>query len=274
MLLKQSFEIYNQAIKEYQPYATVLMFSGGDDSLTAYHVARALEIPIDFIIHVNTRTGIPETTEFVRRFVADSGILYLEGDAGTAYEDYVMRKGFFGLGQKSHSCAYHILKADVWRNQISHHIRNGKRGRNVLMLNGARWQESKNREQNIKDKPIRREKKGRPNIWVNLIHDWSKLDCVNFLADCKTRRNPVTELLHRSGECLCGTMQNQETRREAAFWFPHWGKWLDDLENRVIECGFCWRWGESQPDWITARQNGQMDFGSDWLPMCQNCSRR
>lgn len=265
-LFKRSREIVNQAITEYRPYAIVLMFSGGDDSLSAYHVARAIGIPLSHFLHGVTGTGIPQTTEFARRVGEQSGLHYIEANAGNAYEKYVWRKGFFGRGEEAHKMAYHVLKNEHFEKALSHYIRKGQRGRNILLINGARWQESSNRER-MKTEPIRRGRKGGPNVWVNVINDWTKHDCAQFLRDYE--RNPVTELLCRSGECFCGTMQSQEQRQEAAYWFPEWGKWLDDLEAAVRN-KHGWGWGEPVPGWLKQRKAGQIAMPG-FLPMCHSC---
>lgn len=266
--LEMSREIVNRAIAEYSPYAIVMMFSGGDDSLTAYHVAKTLGIPITHFMHGVTNTGITETTDFARQVGEQSGLKYLEANAGNAFADYVLRKGFFGIGEIAHENAYHILKNQRFVSTLSQHIRNKKRNRNILLLTGARKQES-NRRKLMTMNPVRPDG---PNIWVSMINDWTKLECLEFLDGHK--RNPVTEILHRSGECLCGTMQSLETRREVSYWFPYWGKWLDDLEQDACKRGFCWKWGEDLPPKIKAKKarekairNGQLE----WLPLCQNC---
>lgn len=47
MILENSKEIIEKAITDFKPKAVVLMFSGGDDSLTAYHVAKELGVKLD-----------------------------------------------------------------------------------------------------------------------------------------------------------------------------------------------------------------------------------
>lgn len=266
-----SREIIEKAIRDYQPYAVVVMVSGGNDSLTAYHVARAISAPITHFMHGVTGTGIPETSDFVRQLAEQSGLVYLEANAGSKYERYVMRKGFIGRGEGAHNIAYHILKAEYFKAALSKGIRHGRRGRNILLINGARRQESSNRAKRTGLDPIR---KDGPNIWVNIINEWSKQDCNDYLSGAGVKRNPVTELLCRSGECMCGTMQSQEARKEAAFFYPAWGAWLDDLEHRVNAAGFWWKWGQDVPTEFAMQQNGQMWLSDDWRPMCQSCEWR
>lgn len=271
-LLLQSQEIAQEAISAYNPYAVVLAMSGGDDSMATYYVAKTLGIKIDFILHVNTRTGIQQTTEFVRQFAQSEGIPYIEGDAGTAYRDYVLRKGFFGRGKKAHEFSYHVLKKDPLRRAISANIRQKTRGRNVLLLNGVRIEESDNRAKSFTNKVIRPDNP-KSNIWVNLIHYWSKVQRDDFLAECKAVRNPVTKELCRSGECMCGTMQSQQAREEAAFFFPEWGKELDELEKEVSK-KFPWKWGEEIPkDWQLEKQGQLRLFDRDFQPVCTGCNR-
>jgi len=96
-LLNMSQQIINQAIADYSPYAIVMMFSGGHDSLAAYHVAKILNVPMTHFMHGITGTGIADTTDFARHIAEQSGLTYLEANAGNAYEKYVLRKGFFGI---------------------------------------------------------------------------------------------------------------------------------------------------------------------------------
>lgn len=263
---EKSLAIWKKAVETYKPSAIVIMFSGGNDSLTAFHVAKHLNIPLTHFVHGITRTGIKETTEFARTTGINSGLCYLEADAGTAYEDYVLRKGFFGRGHQAHTFAYHVLKAQPFRKVMSK-IRQRRRDFKIILLNGARADESNNRKHNFIE-PFNRDPAAQNNIWVNLIHDWSKQDCSDFLTDMKARRNPVTELLCRSGECMCGTMQSQEARQEASYWFPEWGQWLDRLEKTVTK-KFPWRWGNAVSKSHLQEIAGQTAL--DFQPTCQSC---
>ena len=124
-LLQKSLEIYREAVALHKPYAVVAAISGGNDSAAAFHVARAIGVKIDFIVHIRTGTGIAETNKFVCDHYSTYGIPFILADAGNAYEKYTMRKGFLGRGHKAHEHAYHILKAGPLRKAISKHIRQG-----------------------------------------------------------------------------------------------------------------------------------------------------
>lgn len=273
-LLKQSKEILGRAIKDHQPYAKVLMFSGGGDSMAALQTCLVLGVKPDYILHVNTRTGIKETTDFVRLYVESIGIPYIEADAGDAYEQYVLRKGFFGVGtgkRSAHSFAYHVLKKAAYRRAISSVIRQRQKGRKVLLINGARVSESENRAKNMADKEIRVDPDMVNNVWVNVIHHWQKSDCQALCGEQRCPVNPVNKELCRSGECLCGTTQSQQVRAEASALYPEWGRWIDDLEARVKQ-KFPWGWGETVPKQWTLEKRGQLRlFDSDFQPMCHSC---
>lgn len=275
-LLQQSKQIYDEAVEKFTPEAVVAMVSGGSDSATAYHVAKQIGADIDYIFHINTGTGIQENTEFVRNYYGNELPTYVEPSAGDAYEKYVKRKGFFGKGWKAHSYAYHVLKAGPLRKELSRHIRKGKKGVNILLLNGARKKESDNRKINLPD-VYNRDPSQAGNIWVNVIHHWSKKECLRYLETMDIERSPVEKTICRSGECNCGTMQTDEDRAEASAVYPDFKEWLDSLEDEVIQT-FPWKWGREQPDWYKQLQYGQTEafgmhkkYDHQFQPMCVGC---
>lgn len=248
---------------EFDPTHIVSMVSGGRDSAASHAVAMELGLKIDLVIHGNTRCGIPQTTEWVRGQHGHAAYGYAEADAGTAYEDYVIRKGFFGKGRPAHGFAYRILKATPFRKVISKEIRQGRRDHRVMLINGARKDESENRKKNLQ--PVRKDPAAPNNLWTNIIHDWTAEDRDDYLQSRNIEINPVAKALCRSGECMCGTMQSKAERVEAAAIYPKWGNWLEDLEAEARRLhGF--GWGEVAP-----KSSSQMRF--DFQPMCTDCGR-
>lgn len=148
-LLLQSKEIFDVAVATYKPKAIVGMFSGGDDSLTMLHVAHELGIKFDAIIHGDTKTGIPETTQFAIKEIEKTGNKLILADAGSSYIDYVMRKGFFGKGNGAHEFSYNILKSNHFNRVVSHELRKGRLNYRVLFINGARRLESERRKKTM-----------------------------------------------------------------------------------------------------------------------------
>ena len=261
-IIESSASVVKAAIDEISPDYIVSMVSGGKDSAASHAIAEELGIKIDLIIHGNTRTGIPETTEFVTDTYGKNGNLVI-ADAGTAYEDYVLRKGFFGKGIAAHGFAYRILKATPFRKVISANLRQRRRGIKIMMLNGARKDESENRKANLQ--VMRSDPSQKGNVWVNIIHDWSQDDRDKYLDSRKVSINPVAEALCRSGECMCGTMQSNPERWEAAAVYPRWGKWLKDLEEEVMALhGF--GWGDPFPKYKRDKRQIEM-----FQPMCKDC---
>ena len=239
ILLKESLEIYEKAVKDYKPKAVILMFSGGDDSLTVYHVLKELGIKIDFVVHGHTGTGIQQTFDFVKKEVDRNKDQLLIADAKDSYLKYVHRKGFFGLGLSAHEMAYHILKIEHFRRIVSQSIRHRRKNFPILFINGARRKESENRMKTMSS-PYKIDPNIMTNIWVNVINEWEKHDCIDYLEGNSIQRNPVSKNLCRSGECMCGTMQTTGDRAEASFFYPEWGKWIDNLEKEVIK-KFHWK---------------------------------
>lgn len=263
-IIDSSASILADAIEQFSPTHIVSMVSGGKDSAASDQIARELGAKIDFVMHGNTRCGIPQTSEFVRSTYGALGE-FVEADAGTAYEDYVLRKGFFGKGIGAHGFSYRVLKATPFRKSISANIRQGKRNVRVLLLNGARKDESENRKAHLET--FRRDPASPNNVWVNLIHDWSQEDRDAYLKSRRTPINPVAIQLCRSGECMCGTMQTMQERGEAKAIYPEWGKWLSSLEAEARRLhGF--GWGEPFPKPQKPPRQGDL-----FQPMCKDCVR-
>lgn len=273
--LKQSLEIYNEAMITFKPFAVIAMVSGGDDSMLLKYVLKELGIEVDFVMHGVTGTGIAETTDFVRQVVANSGDRYLEANAGDAYLKYVMRKGFFGQGNDAHALSYHVLKAQPFRTAVSHNIRMNKAGRFVLFLNGVRVDESDNRADKLGDKIFNIDPAMLKNVWVNILHWWTTKERDKYLADNNLLRNPVAIALGRSGECWCGTTQSQAAALHAAEHFPVWGKWWHNVRKEVT-ARFPWDWGQNINKYHHQEMNGQGNMFKEepFMPMCVGCKSK
>jgi 3'-phosphoadenosine 5'-phosphosulfate sulfotransferase (PAPS reductase)/FAD synthetase len=259
--LDDSYRILAEARTSFNPTHIVSMVSGGKDSAASHGVLMALGVNPDLVIHGNTRCGIPETSKFVEENYGKNSD-FVVSDAGTAYEDYVLRKGFFGVGIAAHGFSYRVLKATPFRKTISRHIRKGRRNIRILLINGARKDESENRKKNLK--VLRPDPAQKGNIWTNIIHNWTQQQRDIFLEENKVIINPVAVNLCRSGECMCGTMQSKGERLEASILYPGWGRWLDSLEEEAINLhGF--GWGDQFPK---KRDKNQGDL---FQPMCRDC---
>lgn len=265
MSVESAAKILREAIEQFNPTHIVSMVSGGYDSAASDAVAEECGVKIDLRIHGNTRCGIQETSRFVERVYGNKSSDFAVADAGTAYEDYVLRKGFFGKGIAAHGYAYRVLKATPFRKTISANIRQGRRNVRTLLINGARQDESENRKKNLQVSRADPASKG--DVWINPIHFWSEDVRNAYLESRGVELNPVAKALCRSGECMCGTMQSAAERVEASAIYPEWGNWIDNLEAEAVRLhGF--GWGQSFP---RVRKNSkQPDL---FQPMCKDCTK-
>lgn len=251
---------------------SALCYRGGDDSITALTVARMLGVKIDFIIHGVTGTQLRGCREFCHQAATTAGVKIIEADAGTRYEDYVKRKGFFGVGNHAHTFSYHILKDRPFAKAVSRHMRKGQRGRKIILLNGVRVDESDNRADNFGDNPYRWQD-GSNNLWVNIIHWWSKKECLQLLEAENIQRSPVAIALNRSGECNCGTMQNEADWLAAADYDPEWAERLWKLRRYAIQT-FGWDIGQNPNKKRLAEIKSAACSMNEDMPMCVGCKSK
>lgn len=266
-MLLESMDIVQRAIIENQPYAVCLMLSGGDDSITALKVALMLGVRIDYIIHGVTGTGLKDVRKYIHHVADLTGITLIEANAGTAFEDYVKRKGFFGVGASAHSFSYHVLKSAPFEMAISRHIRKGVPGRKILLLNGVRVEESENRADNFGDNPYRERAN---NIWVNIIHWFTKKQCLELLEAENFKRSPVAIHLGRSGECNCGTMQNEAGRMACGNYDPEWREWMMAIRKYCV-AKFGWDINQNPNKKALLEMKAQTDKMDAFMPMCVGC---
>lgn len=250
-------------VQKYHPIKTIGLFSGGHDSVSACYVLSqaATMWGGDFeIVHVNTGFGVEATREYVRSVCKEHGWPLREMKAsenrkadGTPdpqiYEDIVKKYGFPGPGW--HGRMYQRLKERALRMVERHHgaTCRGKHKKRVLYVNGCRSQESKRRMANTQELQI----DGR-RIWCAPIHDWSKLETSLCLEYAHIPRNPVVDLIHMSGECLCGAMAGDHNEQELAE-LAQWPITRPAYERimalqAIVKPLKGWGWGERPPEKI------------------------
>jgi 3'-phosphoadenosine 5'-phosphosulfate sulfotransferase (PAPS reductase)/FAD synthetase len=235
------------------------LFSGGHDSLTSTSIA-AQHPRFTAAVHINTGIGIEETRQFVRDTCKREGWPLIEMfPDGKTYEDLIMEKGFPG-GPKSHNSMYYYLK----QRQVNRLVREHKRGYwgRVVLVTGIRVEESARRTKAAIAVPALR--KG-AQVWVNPILDWSGVDCSRHIDAEGLQRNEVVDLLHRSGECLCGALANKKEIKEIELWFPKAAARIHELEDVARERGLPCVWADRSP------RTKKKTIDQAALAMCVQC---
>ena len=259
----EALAVLDAAVAEHQPSHLFALFSGGHDSLCSTAIA-AKHPAFTAAVHINTGVGIEETRRFVRQTCERRGwpLIEMHPDAKT-YRDLVIEKGMPG-GPKAHNTMYYWLKQRQVRRLVREH-KQGRHGR-VALITGIRRQESERRMASVMAKPVHRIG---AQVWVNPILNWSKLECNEFIATEGLKRNRVCDLLHRSGECLCGALAHHSEMREIAGWFPL------EAQNLMAYEELARQHGHLEDVWagrLTGINRNQLRLMS--LPLCQSCEAR
>lgn len=258
----------------HSPSVYVWLFSGGDDSLACGKACLEVLGKIDYAIFCDTGTCIPQTKQFVIDTCEQMGVPLLIGTTTEkdSYENYVQKFGFPGQNHKQHTVMYRMLKSHSLSRCISS-IRKKRRGYKIALLTGARFDESTRRMGTVKKIDARGS-----DIWINPIQNWSKTDIYHYFKSREIKRSIVAETIGRSGECNCGVFGNPQELDEINLVSPEFVEWIRDLEKKVNQNGFAWKWGESPPKSWSLVSNGQMTIDGmacDWenqqLFMCSTC---
>lgn len=236
------------------------MFSGGHDSLTATHVA-AQHPRFAGVVHINTGIGIEQTREFVRDTCRREGWPLREYEPPVSYDDLVMRWGFPGPG--GHGLIYNRLKERCIRAHVRWVKDGHRRDSLVVLATGVRSEESARRMRHVQ-----RIQKDEGRVWAAVIFDWTKIDCGRYIAAHDLPRNEVVDLLHMSGECLCGAFARPGELEEVALWYPEVAARIRRLEEVAEDSGIAaCRWGVRPPQ-------QQLPGQQSLMPLCVGCEAR
>lgn len=255
-------------LDEYEPQPVFLLFSGGNDSVATTHFAanELREMDVAFkVLHINTGIGVPEAREHVRRVCNQFGWDLLEirakEDCGQDYEELVLAEGF--PGPAMHFKMYQRLKDRC----LEKLLRDFKPGR-LKLISGRRQQESVRR---MRLPPVPVERAGR-RVWCQPFFYWSNEQMAAYRESQCLPESPVAQMLHMSGECLCGAFARPGELAEIEFFYPETGKRIRNLQERVRAAGFPWDWGTKPPaSFIKQRQaekHGQLAL------LCSSCEAR
>ena len=232
LLIDESQMILDYAINQHVDEAgkklagIVGLFSGGNDSTLLCHVM----LPrITHLAHANTTIGVEQTRQYVRDTSAMWGKPLLEFKPARESDHYralVLDQGFPGPGH--HFKMYQRLKERSLRQVRKALVQD--RSERVVFLAGRRRTESQRRA-NV---PMM-EREGSV-VWVSPMVNWTKLDMNTYrLMKGDVPVNHVTDLLHMSGECLCGSFAHAGELDEIAMWFPDVAEEIRSLEAEIAD---------------------------------------
>ncbi len=270
-----AYQRLDDYINQHDPRYVIALFSGGGDSTVSTHVS-AQHPRFSFALKIDTGIGVPQTNEFVRSTAAKWGIElreyravdYVRAD-GTrdpqVYRDLVLKWGF--PGPAGHGLMFQRLKERALR----HALRDLelKRGEVVFLISGCRSDESARRMANTDEF----QKWEGQKYFVAPIWDWTKADVNTYIRENGIHPNPVTKVIHKSGECLCGAFAKPGELEELRTWYPDVAAEIEQLEHDARAAGFPWGWEGAPPKWFTRHSRGQ-DFLPGMIPegvLCSSC---
>lgn len=201
------------------------LFSGGNDSTVLCHLMRDR---LTHLAHANTTIGIEQTRQFVRDTAAAWGKPLLEFKPprlSDHYSSLVLERGFPGPAQ--HFKMYQRLKERPLR-QVRRSLVTD-RSQRVVFVAGRRRTESARRA-NV---PAM-EREGSV-VFASPMVNWTKLDLNTYRLMHQVPINEVTDLIHMSGECLCGAFAHAGELDEIAEWFPEVAAEIGRLEEAIAE---------------------------------------
>ena len=158
---------------------------------------------------------------------------------------------------------YQRLKERALRQVRAELVSNGHHER-VVFLAGRRRGESARRE----SRQIPEVERIGSVVWVSPLIHWTAADMAAYRLTYDVPRNEVSDLLHMSGECLCGAFAHAGELDEIGFWYPEVRAEIEALADDVASDGRApterctWGWGAYRDRAPTASRSG---------PMCSSC---
>lgn len=253
-------DLIAKARGEHAPIATFCLFSGGGDSAVLAHRCRD---DYEALVFIDTGTAVPGVCEHVERFAAWLGKPLKVYNSGDAFRRMVLggETPAFGFpGPAQHGRAYTRLK----ERQIEAALREAKvghpRNARVLFLTGVRRAESARRSTRH---PITRRSSA---VFVNPLIDWTNAEMRAYRTEHALPESDVAALIHRSGECNCGSFAAPGEREMLRSLWPDWfERTIASLEREAEAAGIpACRWGERPPD----------APATDAGPLCSSCEMR
>lgn len=228
--------------------AKLALLSGGNDSVASFY---AIKDHIDYVVHINTGIGIEDTRKFVRNICRINNKFLIEKHppAGSSYEELIMEYGF--PGPSLHYLMYNRLKQRALREVRNYFVKNIKKDI-VQYYTGVRYAESTRRKKTTDD--IMKEGSV---VWVAPIAHWSNKNISEYRNRFNLPINEVSNNLHMSGECLCGSFAKPGELEQIRFFYPETAEYIDSLQERVKNSGIdkC-IWGDTRKNKKIVKKSG------------------
>ena len=294
-MLESGRAIMRAAIEKYKPVAIFAGFSGGNDSIVATHFA-CTEFGAA-AMHANTMIGVEKSREHARKTAARFGWQFVEElakacgppkkrkdgspfdqsvlptgkwqDGNTTYEEYCFNFGMPGPGQ--HGRMYQSLKERSFA-KIKKEAKKGRKKTDcVMFVTGIRRDESAIRAGYNRDT-----QKVPGTVWVSPFYWHNKAYFELYRQEFGLPRNPVTDVINISGECLCGTMGTRDELDLIEKIEPQTRQYIEGLEARCESLGLPCKWA-TKPEKASKHHPLQLLlFGDEptFQPACVGCIRR
>lgn len=244
----------------------VVLFSGGNDSTVLAHLFRNFAT---HAAHANTTIGVEQTRQFVRDTCAAWNLPLVERtppNPADHYRSLVLDQGFPGPGH--HYKMFQRLKERGLR-VVAKELNPNPRKARLLFIAGRRRTESERRAS------VPEFERRKSVVWVSPLLNWTSPDLAHYRQMFPdTPRNEVTDLLHMSGECLCGAFAHANEAEELATWVPDAWKQIADLQDEIADREDIpverrtWGWGGD----VGALREAMATARSGAL--CQSCPNR
>jgi 3'-phosphoadenosine 5'-phosphosulfate sulfotransferase (PAPS reductase)/FAD synthetase len=265
-MIKSAFKSQHEIIEHalsFHPVAKFVGFSGGDDSLVTTHWMMT-NVPGCRVFHANTGIGIERTRQYVRDTCKSMGWPLTEirakEDCGQDYREMVLKHGFPGPG--FHGRMYQRLKERCVRLLVKRNKH--RRYDKILIATGIRQDESQirmgyiNREVNFVGS----------QMWVNPLFHWTKSQFHSYIQSHNLPRNPISQILGMSGECLCGAFAHKGEKAMIRIVDPETADYIDQLERDVKAAGHDWGWEDHPP-----RKSPRVRKSKQFMPFCIGCTK-
>lgn len=254
--IAQSMDIIDQAMREHRVTHLFGLFSSGNDSAVSTHLA-STHPAFTRAVMIDTTIAIPEAQQHGRKVAMERQWQLLEYRAPKSYREIILKHGFPGPG--SHKFMYNMLKERCIRQLVRDHKQ--QRFDRIGLVTGVRLTESTRRMGHVE--PIARED---AKLWIAPILHWDDDDKAEYMARHGLPRNPVTDAMCISGECLCGAFARKEEMAELEHNYPATAQVIHGLEDEAREAGVHCKWGQRPPGSRTKPSMGGM--------LCSSCNQK